>query len=1299
MCGQSCRMDSMAYQLQNAFISYGRADSKSFALKLNQRLVAEGLEVWFDFDDIPLGVDYQNQINDGIEKADNFLFIISPHSVNSPYCLKEVELALAYNKRMIPLLHCEQITPEIWRQRHPQGTIADWEAYQAKGLHSSFPNMHPAIGKINWIYMREGIDDFEAGFTGLLDIFERHWDYVRHHTIFLAKALDWQRQQKQSRYLLIGEDRKQAETWLKKQFNNEQPPCIPTDLHCEFITESIKNANNLMTQVFLAHADSDDAIAEQIRRSLMRYGLTTWVNNIDIQTGTIFQEAIQRGIEEADNVVYVISPASLKSEYCQQEIQYALSLNKRIIPVLARPIDADQMPPELANIQYIDLTDNTIETDYHYDESQLIRSLRQDVAYYETHKILLVKALKWERQNHNPSLLLRGYNLRHAEAWLKVAQTNTYHRPIALQEAFITESLRQPPIGSLDVFISYSRTDSDFARQLNDALQIQGKTTWFDQESIASGTDFQREIYRGIEGADHFLFVVSPSSINSPYCADEVEYAAKLNKRIITVLHRPIRLAELHPELAKVQWIDFNHQEGEFGANFRELIRTLDTDLEHLQTHTKLLLRAIEWDSAGRKESLLLREDALESAEQWLTQSRQKTPPPTELHETYIHTGRSAADSQQRATRILQDAAAKGKQRILIGTIAMTIGLGVAGIAGITAYQAWQQAKQAEAAQRIAQLGTRLEREGNNLVQQFSGQQLDALANAIFTGQELQTNMQNLPLDRYPAFSPIFALQTILDRIREVNRIPAHPGHQVLAVKFLSDGQHFLTIGDDRSLKEWTIDGQPQAKQDLGTADLWSASISREGQRIATIAQDGVLSLWNRTGQRLKQWKITSGDFASVHFSPDGQQLATLTQTGQLQIWNLQGQSISQRTLQGKNFAWNPQGQSFASVDAAGIVRLWRQDGSLERSFNTQQATVLSVQFSPDGQRLATGDRDGIVRIWSGTGQLLEELKTQQAFVLSLGWSRDGQQLATADADGNVRLWRLSAPVWPGFSTQQPQVVNLQFSSQGQLWTAAGTDTIQVWSLSGKPIAPLTLPAQTVVAFSFSPDNKTLAILTLDGKVQLLDRQGKAIAAPFQAHQGDGSSIQFSPDGQTLLTTGSDGVARLWNLQGQQQLELKVPDLAGKPQVVHGASFSGDRILTVSEDGGVRFWSRSGQLLSRLNAHPGKVVWAIAVSPDGQRFATASEDGTVRLWSMTQNLLGEFRGFPSKVLSLQFSPDGQRMAAGGEDGLVRWIPVESLGDLLDRGCRWIQPYLHNPSLAPTLRQQLSSCETPVPQKP
>ncbi|MGA1411551.1 MAG: toll/interleukin-1 receptor domain-containing protein, partial [Prochlorotrichaceae cyanobacterium] len=236
---------------QDIFISYGRRDSLAFASRLNRRLVDLGFTVWFDYDDIPLGVDYQKQIDDGIERADNFVFVMSPHSINSPYCGLELELALKHNKRIIPWLHVERISYETWLERNPQGTEAEWQDYQGKGLHDHFQNMHPLVRKINWIYGREDQDNFEAAFAGLLEICDRSKDYVHQHTLLLAKALDWERNQKRSSYLLIGEERLKAEEWLKVRFPDSQPPCLPTALHCEFITESRKNADNLMTEVFL----------------------------------------------------------------------------------------------------------------------------------------------------------------------------------------------------------------------------------------------------------------------------------------------------------------------------------------------------------------------------------------------------------------------------------------------------------------------------------------------------------------------------------------------------------------------------------------------------------------------------------------------------------------------------------------------------------------------------------------------------------------------------------------------------------------------------------------------------------------------------------------------------------------------------------------------------------------------------------------------------------------------------------------------------------------------------------------
>ncbi|NET35763.1 MAG: TIR domain-containing protein [Cyanothece sp. SIO1E1] len=625
---------------QDAFISYGRADSKVFAIKLRDHLTQQGLKVWFDTKDIPLGVNYQNQIDDAIEKAHNFLFIISPHAVNSPYCAIETQLAVKCNKRIIPLMHVEEIDYKLWKQRNPGGNPDEWRTYKAQGKHASLPNMDRAIRQINWINFREGIDDFDQALAGLLEIFERQQEYVHQHTYFLTKALEWERNQHQARSLLVGDEREQAQEWLAIRFKNEQSPCLPTDLHCEFICESIKNANNLMTQVFLSYSEQDHATTEKIRKTLMRESFTLWSSRTDIQPGKDFQEEINRGIEEADNLVYLISWDSLQSTYCQQEINYALKLNKRIIPLLIESIDLEKIPSELRSLQFIDFTSHENEIAHRQAADKLLKSLNEDAAYYTAQKILLTKALKWERQKYNPSILLRGYNLRHSEAWLRVGQQLERYGPILLQEEFVAASLAQPPNQTLDVFISYSRFDSEFVRKLNNTLQIQGQTTWFDQESIAAGDDFQREIYQGIERSNNFLFIISPSSVDSSDCMDALGQAQKLNKRIVSVLYQDIPSAALPPALARIKGIDFRHHRRDFLARFGELIRTLESDPDHVRTHTRLLVKAMEWQASVRDDSFLLWGKDLTDSEQWCQHAQDKDPQPTDLQRQYLKASR-----------------------------------------------------------------------------------------------------------------------------------------------------------------------------------------------------------------------------------------------------------------------------------------------------------------------------------------------------------------------------------------------------------------------------------------------------------------------------------------------------------------------------------------------------------------------------------------------------------------------------------------------------------------------------------
>jgi hypothetical protein len=75
-------------------ISYSRRD-KEFAFKLRDKLVEHKREVWIDSKNIPPTAEWQQEIFANIESADNFLFVITPESVISANCRKEIDQAVA----------------------------------------------------------------------------------------------------------------------------------------------------------------------------------------------------------------------------------------------------------------------------------------------------------------------------------------------------------------------------------------------------------------------------------------------------------------------------------------------------------------------------------------------------------------------------------------------------------------------------------------------------------------------------------------------------------------------------------------------------------------------------------------------------------------------------------------------------------------------------------------------------------------------------------------------------------------------------------------------------------------------------------------------------------------------------------------------------------------------------------------------------------------------------------------------------------------------------------------------------
>ncbi len=91
-----------------------------------------------------------------------------------------------------------------------------------------------------------------------------------------------------------------------------------------------------------------------------------------------------------------------------------------------------------------------------------------------------------------------------------------------------------------EVFISYAREDQGFARDLHAALQKVNRDTWIDWRSIPDSAKWRAEIFAAIEAADNFLFIISPDSVKSWMCGQEVSHAVANNKRLITILYHSV---------------------------------------------------------------------------------------------------------------------------------------------------------------------------------------------------------------------------------------------------------------------------------------------------------------------------------------------------------------------------------------------------------------------------------------------------------------------------------------------------------------------------------------------------------------------------------------------------------------------------------------------------------------------------------------------------------------------------------------------------------------------------------------
>jgi hypothetical protein len=531
-----------------------------------------------------------------------------------------------------------------------------------------------------------------------------------------------------------------------------------------------------------------------------------------------------------------------------------------------------------------------------------------------------------------------------------------------------------------DVFVSYSRRDAGYVRRLADDLRSQGKDVWVDVEGIRDAEVFPVALLRAIEGSDAFLFVISPDSVSSRFCDQEVAHASALNKRIIPVARRDVPDAQIPDEIRYRNWIPVDRDPG---AAIGRIVSAIDTDLAWEQEHTRVTVRALQWDESGRDRSSLLRGAELAAAEHWLAAGADKDPGPTALEQEYLLAARQAASRRQRTFV---------GSSIAVTMVAMAL-LVFALISRGNAVSAETKARSQDLAAESA-----------------TQQSVDAERAVLLAANAVRTRVS------YGVSGTMFALRAAIDASTVRYRLPnvgtqgcGGPGvvydpapHSNLLAEGLCDGEIRFASADTGRLErtqqpsgpgpgsillKYSADGSAlidtagvrMRERDPSTGRVRATSPVVPG--LSTLAVDPRAPIVAAVGHyQLDFWNTATGHLTVIHpprrtqyghpsamaFSPNGQRLVITFDSGGpgpgLVVYDLARRRIvGSLSIPASGVAFSPSGRELAvgQLSATGGAIAMLNATTLKRVpgfhvVNVADVSPTTVAFSPDGTQLPT---------------------------------------------------------------------------------------------------------------------------------------------------------------------------------------------------------------------------------------------------------------------------------------------------------------------------------------------------------
>src|ERR1041385_7873837 len=767
-------------------------------------------------------------------------------------------------------------------------------------------------------------------------------------------------------------------------------------------------------------------------------------------------------------------------------------------------------------------------------------------------------------------------------------------------------------------FISYAREDREFVFALIAGLKEHGVESVGDWH-LTPGENYEMRLKEMGMKSHALIFVISPDSIKSEACRNELAFAVECKKQILPVSRRDHgEDSVLDSALRTPQWI-FLRDGDDFEGGVRELITGINTDFALMETHGRLLLAAESWKNNGRNRSYLLRKDGLKEAESWLVKTSvqpEKLPQPTPLEVEFILAGQRA---RGRATRIVIGVA-----------LVVMLSLSVLSIVALT--QRSRAVRQAGIARQNEARAITNEREANRqrtLAVKATDEAIRAQATAL--------------RERDNARTAETKARTAESHAQTQAKLAKESAAKELVARGHSDARRLetearLVFGDS---------GDALAK-----ATLLSVASVRHARTVdGQIALTRLLGLlpraprWRRSVTKPTNDRIVQGQRA-LAVSHDGARIAVVTENGPVQL-------LDARTGHPVPSFVGPQ--------------------------NNAVFTVLA--FSLDGAFLVMGSRDQAWVLDAASGQLLARLPIAEAehayMVHSASFSPDGKSLAISG--GSLDVFVYDVGNWHTPATIRGGGNNVAFSPEGEWLATASGNVLRLWRV-GHYDAPAAEATSTSMlsSIAFKPDG--LGLITADqwlqawrivrgkGSTRLEAEPSKSIAAHtvvqisgrpcFAAAEPDvvrllcnasqdevlripvsATAIATSPDGRQLFNLQNDGMLAAWPLDaGPDAFRVRL----GAPAFSMAVAEHGDWLAAGTDSGevaivGLDSWKERRGLHLPL--------------PDPVEL-TASSDGrwlvVVQGWSLHVFDAGDWHEVTSKTY--EYFVGGAAFDTGGQIG-------------------------------------------------